>query len=159
MENNKKYICNHCNYFTEYPSEWLKHINTQKHLRNGEKKEDMLKFGRSIYDVFKRNDNAGSKPAAPNPSEPKPAGPNPPAPNPPAPEVVENTPASSNEKEQQTSTDTDTKKEPEVGGYKKRKLAKTTKKARKTKKRINYKKRRNITKKIKRSKNKTRKNK
>ena len=153
-----------------------------KYLRNGEKKEDMLKFGRSIYDVFKRNDNTGSKPPAsappaPNPPAPNPAAPNPAAPKPDAPapkpdapappattapEVVENTPASSNEKEQQPSTDTDTKKETDIvqpGGYKKRMLAKTTKKARKSKKRANYKKRRNITKKIKRSKNKTHKNK
>jgi hypothetical protein len=38
MDNNKKYICNLCNYFTDFPSEWLKHLETQKHLRNGKKK-------------------------------------------------------------------------------------------------------------------------
>jgi hypothetical protein len=35
---NKKYICNDCNYYTNFPSEWLKHINCAKHKRNGEKK-------------------------------------------------------------------------------------------------------------------------
>ena len=35
---NTKYSCNNCNYNTNYPSEWLKHLETQKHQRNGEKK-------------------------------------------------------------------------------------------------------------------------
>ena len=35
----KKYICNVCNYYTNFPSEWLKHINTEKHKREGKHKE------------------------------------------------------------------------------------------------------------------------
>ena len=34
---NKKYQCNICNYNTNYPSEWLKHIETKKHKAKGVK--------------------------------------------------------------------------------------------------------------------------
>jgi hypothetical protein len=33
----KKYICNTCDYQTNYPSEWLKHIETNKHKKQGVK--------------------------------------------------------------------------------------------------------------------------
>ena len=35
---NIKYNCNCCEYKTKFPSEWLKHLDSEKHKRNGEKK-------------------------------------------------------------------------------------------------------------------------
>ena len=35
MEVIKKYICTNCNFETNFASEWLKHIKSQKHERNG----------------------------------------------------------------------------------------------------------------------------
>ena len=126
-----------------------------KYLRSGEKKEDAYRFGRTVYDTFKRND---SKPAESKPAESKPAK-KPTEEKPTEEKPAESKPATSNPSEEKPPTGADTSvKETEVGGYKKRKLAKTTKKVRKSKKRINYKKKRNVTKKIKRSKNKTHKN-
>jgi hypothetical protein len=34
----KKFNCNLCNYHTNKPSDWIKHMNSNKHLRNGKKK-------------------------------------------------------------------------------------------------------------------------
>jgi hypothetical protein len=34
----KKYTCKCCEYKTNFPSEWLKHLDSAKHKRNGEKK-------------------------------------------------------------------------------------------------------------------------
>jgi len=38
MDNKKDIYCKLCNYTTTKTSDWLKHINSQKHQRNGEKK-------------------------------------------------------------------------------------------------------------------------
>lgn len=38
MEENSKFICDVCHYKTNRPTEWIKHIKSQKHLRRGEKK-------------------------------------------------------------------------------------------------------------------------
>ena len=35
---NKKYHCEYCNYYSNFNSEWLKHLQSQKHQRYGEKK-------------------------------------------------------------------------------------------------------------------------
>lgn len=37
--NEKKFNCENCNYHTNKPSEWIKHVNSKKHLRFGKKKE------------------------------------------------------------------------------------------------------------------------
>jgi hypothetical protein len=34
----KKYNCPLCNYKTNKPSDWIKHINSEKHARNGRRK-------------------------------------------------------------------------------------------------------------------------
>lgn len=39
---NKKYHCECCNYYSNFNSEWLKHLQTQKHLRNGDKKSTKM---------------------------------------------------------------------------------------------------------------------
>lgn len=38
MEEKPKFNCDSCNYFTKHPSEWLKHISSKKHERNGKPK-------------------------------------------------------------------------------------------------------------------------
>jgi hypothetical protein len=38
MENQKKYYCEFCKYTTDYPSDWIKHGETLKHKRLGERK-------------------------------------------------------------------------------------------------------------------------
>jgi hypothetical protein len=35
MEGTPKFNCDFCKYFTNHPSEWLKHISSKKHERNG----------------------------------------------------------------------------------------------------------------------------
>ena len=37
-KNNKNFTCTFCNYSTTKPSDWIKHINSMKHARNGKKK-------------------------------------------------------------------------------------------------------------------------
>lgn len=37
-DNNKKYNCNFCNYSTNYPCDWIKHTESDKHQRRGQKK-------------------------------------------------------------------------------------------------------------------------
>jgi hypothetical protein len=34
-----EFYCKHCDYTTKKPSDWLKHVETQKHKRFGKKKE------------------------------------------------------------------------------------------------------------------------
>jgi len=36
--NNKKYFCKFCNYSTDYPCDWIKHTDSDKHKRRGQKK-------------------------------------------------------------------------------------------------------------------------
>ena len=38
-----EFYCKHCEYTTEKPSDWLKHIDTQKHKRFGKKKTHSCK--------------------------------------------------------------------------------------------------------------------
>ena len=38
-ENNKKYNCEFCFFYTNYASEWNKHTKSMKHQRNGQPKE------------------------------------------------------------------------------------------------------------------------
>jgi hypothetical protein len=38
MAENKKYSCIFCNYFTNFPSDWIKHTNSAKHQRQGKNK-------------------------------------------------------------------------------------------------------------------------
>jgi hypothetical protein len=38
MENKKRFNCELCNYNTHKPSDWIKHIETEKHKRDGNKK-------------------------------------------------------------------------------------------------------------------------
>ena len=38
MDDNKELHCNLCNYKTKLTADWMKHIKSQKHQRNGEKK-------------------------------------------------------------------------------------------------------------------------
>ena len=35
MDNEKNYNCKCCKYKTDKPSDWIKHINCEKHKRNG----------------------------------------------------------------------------------------------------------------------------
>ena len=39
MEIEKKFSCECCKYKTDKPSDWLKHLNCEKHKRNGENKK------------------------------------------------------------------------------------------------------------------------
>jgi hypothetical protein len=39
MDNDKKFKCECCKYNTNKPSDWLKHINCEKHKRNGVNKK------------------------------------------------------------------------------------------------------------------------
>ncbi len=38
MENKKTFLCDLCNYTTIKPSDWIKHIKTEKHQRDGNNK-------------------------------------------------------------------------------------------------------------------------
>ena len=40
----KKWNCSLCNYGTNKPSDWIKHTNSKKHERNGEKKPIYCEF-------------------------------------------------------------------------------------------------------------------
>ena len=44
MAENKKYLCIFCNYSTNYPCEWIKHTESEKHQRQGKKKTHKCEF-------------------------------------------------------------------------------------------------------------------
>ena len=39
MDIEKKFSCEYCEYHTNKPSDWLKHLNCEKHKRKGENKK------------------------------------------------------------------------------------------------------------------------
>ena len=38
MESDKKYSCHHCNFETDKPYSWIRHCESAKHLRQGQRK-------------------------------------------------------------------------------------------------------------------------
>ena len=38
METDKEFSCDHCNFYTSFAGDWIRHCKSAKHLRKGEKK-------------------------------------------------------------------------------------------------------------------------